>query len=204
MLIAHSPQPGCAHPRDKLLQALLSLNPGARGTQRASPHSADVPHRRGSVLPPGCGAVRTMILCQANLKDTVTQREPLQHQRGQRLAPSVTLDRSHSPLPSLTGTGTIWVKSRDKNPQRASQEWGDPEPSGGAEEIGWDEVGRDGTGRDHPAHPVLRWKEKPIPQVDPKRQGALGGAGPHQLHRQPPQELGPKFCHDPGDNSKNY
>lgn len=95
------------------------------------------------MLPPGCGVVRAMILRQANLKDTVTQREDLQYQRGQRLAPSATLDRSHSPI--LTGTGSIWVKKAGLKTHRGlSQQWRDPEPSGGAEEKGWDEVGRDG------------------------------------------------------------
>lgn len=75
------------------------------------PAAADVPHRRGSVLPPGCGAVRGMIVRQANLRDTVTQRQALQHQRGQRLARGASLGRSHSRLPVLTGTGSSWVKT---------------------------------------------------------------------------------------------
>lgn len=166
MLAPHSPHPDCAHPRDTLLQAHLSLSPKARGTQTSSPQTpvlreapllpaaADVPHRRVSVLPPGCGAVRGMILRQANLGDTVTQREALQH----HLARGVTLIRSHCLLPVLTATGSSWVKTGLK-PE------GFPAPGRSRAVRGQrrkDGMRQDGTGRDHPAHPVLRCKEKPI------------------------------------------
>lgn len=122
------------------------------------PAAADVPHRRGSVLPPGCGAVRRMIPRRANLRDTVTQREALQHQRGQRLARGVTLARSHSRLPALTGTGSSWVKTGIKTHRGLPSNAGIPSrripvPLRGADEEGWDGVGRDGTRRDGSGSP---------------------------------------------------
>lgn len=202
-----------------------ALQPGAHNQPPPTPRApgSPAPARSGRrTASPRLGAAAGMRGCPG---DDRAPGKPKRHgdtasgspaSAGTAPRPRCQPGQEPQPPPSSHRHGQQLGKNRAKNPQRASQQWGDPEPSGPCpaargKEKGWDEIERDGTGRDGTGRDGITRRIPSFPARKSRSSklilgsGSASRSGPHRLHREPPPAAGTRAKVLPrsrGENNK--